>query len=142
VNGRETVVAVSVGFVLAVALGTAGLTRPDVIVGWVDFFGAWDPTLLFFMAGAVPSYSLLYRLARRRTSALLGGELCIPSARRIDARLVAGSTTFGVGWALGGVCPGPALASAGAGMAWTVYFVPFMLLGLSLGGAVAERARR
>ena len=134
-NRLQIVVAVSVGFVLAIALGIGRLTRPDVIVGWVDLFGAWDPTLLLFMAGAMPASHAMYRMARRQGSAVLGGELRVPDARRIDGRLLAGSMIFGVGWAIGGVCPGPALASLGAGMPWALYFVPAMLLGLRLGAA-------
>ena len=137
-NRREIAVAGLVGFVLALALGTGRLTRPDVIVGWVDFFGAWDPTLLLFMAGATPAYCAMYRIARGRGSAVLGSELHVPDGCRIDGRLVLGSTLFGVGWALGGVCPGPALASLGAGMPWALYFVAAMLIGLWLGSVVVE----
>ena len=121
------------GFVLAVALGLGELTRPDVIIGWVDVFGSWNPQLfVFFVAAVVVYYTLVRTTAwqRRRAGA---AELCLPANRGIDARLLIGSSIFGIGWAIGGACPGPALTTLGAGASWAVVFVAAMVLGLSLG---------
>jgi uncharacterized membrane protein YedE/YeeE len=121
------------GFLLAVALGLGGLTRPDVIIGWVDVFGSWNPQLFVFFVAAVVVYYALVRMnawQRRRAGA---PELCLPTNRRIDARLLIGSSIFGIGWAIGGACPGPALTTLGAGASWAVVFVAAMVLGLTLG---------
>ncbi|MCA9612553.1 MAG: YeeE/YedE family protein [Sandaracinus sp.] len=124
-----------VGFVLAVALGLSRLTRPEVIVGWLDP-SAWDPTVLFVMIGAVSSFALVHRLARARRP-----NVCpTPTKKALDLRLVGGSVIFGLGWGLGGVCPGPALTSLGAGASWTPLFVASMVVGLWLGAPERWRA--
>jgi hypothetical protein len=117
------------GLGLGVALVLGRLTLPSVILGWVDWFGDWDPTLLVFFAGAVLVYHLCYRLAVAR------GRQCLelPARRGIDRQLVVGAAVFGVGWAIGGTCPGPALSSLGAGAPWALVFVGAMVVGLWLG---------
>ena len=128
------------GLLLGVALVLGRLTVPSVIVGWVDWFGAWDPTLVVFFAGAVSVYHGAYRWAvlRERRGAI--PALCLPARRGVDARLLAGAAVFGVGWAMGGTCPGPALSSLGAGAPWALVFVASMLGGLWLGGRRAPSA--
>jgi len=126
----RNVVAAGVGVVLAVALGLGRLTRPEVILGWVDVLGDWDPTLAWFMSGAAPVYALAHRWVLARGGPVLGRELPLPTAAAVDAKLVLGSALFGAGWALGGVCPGPAFTSLGAGATWAVPFVLAMMLGL------------
>lgn len=144
------VVAALSGFVLALALAFGKLTRPEVIIGWVDFFGQWNPHLLWFFLSGVVVYHLFTRLEAWQKHRS-GGEVCTtPNNGRIDARLVVGSTIFGVGWAIGGACPGPALTSLGAGATWAPLLVGAMALGLKLGdyvrrdvgGGSVSRARR
>ena len=92
------------------------------------FLGAWDPALLFVMAGAVGVYGLGMVILRRFDG------LKLPSAESspIDYRLVIGSAIFGVGWGLGGFCPGPALANLGALRIEALLFVPAMATGMLL----------
>lgn len=125
-------VAALTGLVLALALGIGRLTRPEVILGWVDVFGQWDPTLLWFMAGATPMYALAHRWVLARGAPVLACELSLPAQTAVDAKLLSGSALFGAGWAIGGVCPGPALTSLGAGAPWALPFVVAMFLGLWL----------
>jgi len=133
----QVVVALS-GLGLGVALVLGRLTEPRVIVGWIDWFGAWDPTLIVFFVGAVLVYHGAYRwaLARERRGAT--PALCFPTRQRVDARLLGGAAVFGVGWALGGTCPGPALSALGAGAPWALVFVAAMLGGLLLGERLAR----
>jgi uncharacterized membrane protein YedE/YeeE len=132
-NRRMYLVAVLSGAFMAVGLALGGLTRPEVIIGWMDFFGRWNPTLLIFLAGAVGAYHLMFRWARARENAGQGPTLCVPGSRAIDARLLVGASIFGVGWGLAGVCPGPALTSLGAGTGWAVPFIGAMIMGLLIG---------
>jgi uncharacterized membrane protein YedE/YeeE len=125
---------------MAFALALAGLTRPQVIIGWVDFFGRWDPTMLIFFVFGVLAYHLLFRWARRRETEGRGPALALPAARAIDGRLLIGATVFGVGWGLGGVCPGPGLTSLGAGVPWAVVYTGALAAGLSIGGVLARRS--
>jgi uncharacterized protein len=119
------------GFMLAVALAFGQLTRPEIIIGWVDV-RAWNPHMLVFFVAAAAVYHLFARVHSRRQRRAGVGEVCAPINRRIDARLLIGSSIFGIGWAIGGACPGPALTTLGAGAPWAAVFVGAMALGLRL----------
>ena len=136
----DTVLAGVSGLGLGVALVLGRLTEPRVIVGWVDWFGAWDPSLLVFFGGAVLVYHLVYRWVVARDRQREQPRLTLPARRDVDARLLSGAAVFGVGWAIGGTCPGPALSSLGAGASWPLVFVAAMLVGLWLGDRPARAA--
>ena len=118
------------GGLFGMGLAISGMTDPGRVIGFLDLFGAWDPALLFVMAGAVGVYGLGMLILRRFQSR----NLDLPSGKSslIDRRLVIGSTIFGVGWGLGGFCPGPALANLGALRVEVLLFVPAMAIGMSL----------
>jgi uncharacterized membrane protein YedE/YeeE len=129
------------GLVFGIGLLLAGMANPAKVLGFLDLAGAWDPSLALVMAGAVAVGSLAFALAKRRPVALLGDPMQLPTARRIDRRLVLGSLVFGVGWGLAGFCPGPALVALGEGAGQAAVFVLAMLAGMSL-HAWRESARR
>lgn len=118
------------GLLFGAGLAVSGMTEPRKIVGFLDFFGAWDPTLLFVMAGAVGAYAAALRLARRRTAPLLESAFESPGDERISGKLIAGSAFFGLGWGLSGYCPGPAVVALGAAAGSALVFVPAMLAGM------------
>ncbi len=109
---RNVVLSFIIGLVFALGLGLAGMTVPQKIVGFLDFGGHWDPTLMFVMGGATMVYGVAFRLIRRRERPLFADVLAVPTRRDIDARLIAGAAIFGVGWGLGGFCPGPGLVGS------------------------------
>lgn len=117
------------GLVFSVGLAVSGMTKPSKVVGFLDVGGAWDPSLVFVMVGAIAVYAVGYRLVARRGRTALGEPLQLPTARRVDRRLLAGSALFGLGWGLGGYCPGPGLAAAGAGAGNALLFVASMAAG-------------
>lgn len=117
------------GLVFGVGLVLGGMTQPVVVLGFLDVFGRWNPQLLFLMASAVVTTAIGYRLVLRRRQPLLAARFQLPTAHGIDKRLLAGGAIFGVGWGLGGYCPGPALASLGGGAPSLWLFVACMLLG-------------
>lgn len=125
-----TIFAFVAGLVFGIGLIVAGMTNPAKILGFLDFAGSWDPSLALVMAGAIAVGLVAFALARRRTMSALGLPIQLPAARTIDARLVAGSLAFGVGWGLAGFCPGPAIVALGAGYAKAAVFVVAMLLGM------------
>jgi hypothetical protein len=129
------------GCLLAVALALGQLTRPEVIIGWVDLFGSWDPRMFVFFLAAALVYNAISRYAIRRQQRGVGPKLHLPTNNRIDARLLIGSAIFGMGWAIGGACPGPALTSLGAGAPWAVVFVAAMAVGLRLGAVSFSKVR-
>jgi len=117
------------GALFALGLVLSGMTNPAKILAFLDFGGAFDPSLLGVMASAVAVYGLSYRTITRRPSPLFGGAFEIPRRTEIDARLVLGASLFGVGWGLSGYCPGPAIVSLLALNSATWTFALSMLFG-------------
>lgn len=129
------------GLVFGLGLLVSGMANPAKVLGFLDLAGRWDPSLAFVMAGAIALAAVGFRLARTRKTSVLGAPMQLPTATRIDARLVGGSLLFGVGWGLAGFCPGPALVNAGSGEPRAWLFVAAMLAGMAL-YAVLERRRQ
>lgn len=119
-----------IGLLFGIGLILAGMTDPGKVIGFLDLFGNWDPSLALVMAGAIGVAVFPFALARRRAGAALGGPMHLPVARQIDRPLVAGALIFGAGWGLAGFCPGPALVSLGSGQPKAAVFVLAMLLGM------------
>ena len=118
------------GGLFGTGLAVSGMTDPARVIGFLDVFGGWDPALLFVMAGAVGVYGLGMLILRRVKNRNL--KLPCPAPSPIDRYLVVGSTIFGVGWGLGGFCPGPALANLGALRVEALLFAPAMAIGMFL----------
>jgi uncharacterized protein len=135
-------VALLSGLLFGVGLFVSGMTQPSKVIGFLDPL-AWDPSLMFVMAGAIGVHLVAYRLVRRRSSPLLAGAFSVPSRRDIDVKLLAGAAIFGLGWGLGGYCPGPSIVSLASGATGVLVFVGAMLAGM-LATARLERlaARR
>lgn len=121
------------GMVFGVGLAVAGMTQPAKIVGFFDFFGSWDPSLAFVMGGALLVYTPVYRWAIRTWQRpIWAPAFSLPTREDIDWRLILGSGIFGIGWGLGGYCPGPALTSVGARSNEALIFGASMLIGVGL----------
>lgn len=112
------------GGLFGIGLAISGMTDPARVIGFLDAFGAWDPTLAFVMGGALLIFGGGYFFLRKRCS-LPNGE---PGP--ISKRLVLGAVIFGVGWGLAGFCPGPALANLGRLSIEALIFVPAMAAGM------------
>jgi len=124
-----TAASFTAGFVFGLGLLVSGMANPAKVLGFLDLAGAWDPSLALVMAGAVAVGAAAFTFMKRRTRTLLGAPVLLPSARRIDRRLILGSLVFGVGWGLAGICPGPALVLAGTGSAKGLVFLVAMIAG-------------
>lgn len=124
-----------------VGLALAGLTRPEVVVGFLDVGGRWDPSLALVMIVATAVNATFVALAARRGRPVFAGRLATPPTSTIDTRLVGGAALFGIGWGLAGVCPGPALASLGSADPSVLTFVGAMAAGLVLVDVVAPHSR-
>ena len=105
------------GIVFGIGLTVAGMTNPQKVLNFLDVWairtGQWDPTLLAVFAGALPVMFGFYQIRKRMTSPLFAKEYGRPVADEIDRPLVLGSTLFGIGWGLAGLCPGPAVVALG-----------------------------
>jgi uncharacterized membrane protein YedE/YeeE len=127
-----------VGLMFGVGLMASGMTDPGKVIGFLDLFGTWDPSLALVMGGAVVVGFFAFALAKKRTTTFLGGALRFPTSTQMDKPLVIGSLLFGAGWGLGGFCPGPALVSMADGQAKAMLFVGAMLVGM-LGFELMDR---
>jgi hypothetical protein len=127
-----------VGLMFGVGLMASGMTDPGKVIGFLDLFGAWDPSLALVMGGAVVVGFFAFALAKKRTTTFLGGALRLPTTNQMDKPLVIGSLLFGAGWGLGGFCPGPALVSMADGQSKATLFVAAMLVGM-LGFELMDR---
>lgn len=119
-----------VGLLFGLGLMLSGMTDPAKVIGFLDLFGNWDPSLAFVMGGAIAVGFFAFALAKKRTTNFLGGALHLPKSNHIDRRLVIGSLVFGAGWGLAGFCPGPALVSMAAGQDKALVFVLAMVFGM------------
>jgi uncharacterized membrane protein YedE/YeeE len=118
------------GLVFGLGLILAGMTDPLKVKGFLDLAGAWDPSLALVMGGAIALGVFVFARAAKRDRAWSGVPMEIPANRTIDTRLVMGGVLFGVGWGIGGFCPGPALVALGSGMGAAAVFVVSMLVGM------------
>lgn len=129
-----------VGLLFGLGLILSGMTDPAKVLGFLDVFGAWDPSLAFVMGGAIFVGVFAFSLAKKRTTNFLGTALSLPKSHQIDQRLVVGSLIFGAGWGLAGFCPGPALVSMASGNFKSTVFVLAMMAGMIV-FEVIERVR-
>jgi uncharacterized membrane protein YedE/YeeE len=119
-----------VGLLFGLGLILSGMTDPGKVIGFLDLFGSWDPSLALVMGGAIAVGFFAFSLAKKRTVNFLGGLLRLPNSQVIDRRLVIGSLMFGAGWGIAGFCPGPALVSMASGQPKALLFVAAMLAGM------------
>lgn len=126
------VIAFLSGLLFGLGLIISGMANPAKVLGFLDLTGKWDPSLIFVMCGAIAVGFFAFFYAGRRKTTLLGTELKLPSATKIDRRLVIGSILFGAGWGIAGFCPGPALVGLGMGLPKAISFVLAMLAGMGI----------
>ena len=127
-----------VGLLFGLGLILSGMTDPSKVIGFLDIFGLWDPSLALVMGGAISVGFFAFALAKKRTVNFLGGALHLPKSSQIDKPLVIGAVLFGAGWGLAGFCPGPALVSMADGQPKALVFVLAMLAGM-LGFELMDR---
>jgi hypothetical protein len=127
---KRNLAALLAGLLFGVGLLISGMTQPAKVIGFLDLAGDWDASLALVMGGAILVHAPLSRLILRRRSPLLVPAFSMPTLRDIEPRLVGGAALFGVGWGLGGYCPGPAIVSAGSGAPGAIVFLVAMTVGL------------
>lgn len=127
------------GLLFGVGLVVSGMSDPAKVLNFLDLFGTFDPSLAFVMGGAVLVAFIGFRLALARQAPVLAPRFQLPTRRDIDARLIVGAALFGIGWGLGGFCPGPAFTALGLAAAGTLVFLPAMIAGMWAARLLAER---
>lgn len=134
-SGRCQTMSIALAAVVGLALGAglllSGMTSPARVIGFLDVRGGWDPSLGLVMAGAIAVYAPLARwIQRARRTPWTDVAFHLPTRRDLDGKLVVGAAIFGVGWGLGGLCPGPGIVAAAAGSETGLLFVAAMLVGM------------
>ena len=129
---RTLIFPLATGTLFGAGLAVGGMTDPARVRGFLDVWGAWDPTLAFVMGGAVLVMAIAWRLQRRMSRPLLAKTFSLPEASDLTARLVGGAALFGIGWGIAGLCPGPGIAALVIQPAAAATFVVAMLLGMGL----------
>lgn len=120
-----------VGLIFGVGLIVSGMANPAKVLNFLDLAGTWDPSLAFVIGGAVLVTLIGYRLTMRRAAPLFDTRFHLPTTSGIDASLIGGSALFGIGWGLGGLCPGPALVALTLMAPGTLAFLPAMIVGIA-----------
>ena len=129
------------GLVFGTGLIISGMSNPAKVLNFLDLFGTWDPSLAFVMGGAVSITFIGYRFVLKRASPLLHHTFHVPTRKDVDGGLITGAAIFGVGWGLGGFCPGPAFTALPLGSVGITAFFPAMVIGMMLAKFVsAHRA--
>jgi uncharacterized protein len=136
---RALLVSLIVGLMFGFGLTLSGMTLPHRVIGFLDVFGQWDPTLAFVMLGAIGVHFVAYRFVAYLRIPFFGPGFVLPTQKNLDFSLIAGAGLFGIGWALGGFCPGPALTSLVSLQIEPLIFVGCMALGMLLQGALKKR---
>lgn len=131
-------IAFLVGSLFGLGLLISGMTDTTKVQGWLDIFGDWDPTLAFVMGGAIVPMAVAWRLTNGRKP-LLADTFPKQPAPKLGRNLILGSTLFGMGWGLAGLCPGPAIASLGFGGIGGVVFFVAMLAGMLIAPNLRSR---
>jgi len=129
---KGTAILVLPGALFGIGLAVSGMTDPTKVIGFLDVTGRWDPSLALVMVGALSSFAVLNALIARRDKPVLGGQLPGRPSAAIDGRLIAGAALFGIGWGLGGLCPGPAIANLGGLYGQAALFVVAMVAGMTI----------
>lgn len=132
-----------IGLVFGLGLLLSGMSDPAKVLNFLDLggiaAGTWDPSLAFVMMGAVATAFVGFRLVLKRQRPVFADAFQLPTRSDLDARILAGPAVFGVGWGLGGLCPGPAFVALGYGSFASIVFMAAMLGGMAIARALASR---
>ena len=120
------------GLIFGAGLALSGMTDPTKVLGFLDVTGAWDPSLLLVMGGAVTVAFVGFRVVRGQPQPVFAGAFHLPTRQAIDSALIGGAVLFGIGWGVSGYCPGPAVALMAAPGREALIFLPAVVLGILL----------
>lgn len=133
------ILAYAIGLIFGLGISFSGMANPAKVLNFFDFAGTWDPSLAFVMGGALATTFVGYRLVLSRTRPILTESFQLPRRVKIDIRLLAGATTFGVGWGIAGFCPGGALPALGTGQIEVAIFIASMVAGIIITRSSLDR---
>ncbi|KEC83305.1 MULTISPECIES: DUF6691 family protein [Acinetobacter] len=118
------------GGLFSVGLMLSGMSNPAKVIGFLDIFGQWDPSLAFVMIGAIVVAFIPFQKAIRDPVTVFNEVIELPKNTQLDTKLIAGAFIFGIGWGIAGICPAPAFTLIGLGYYQALYFIVAMLFGV------------
>jgi len=138
----RNLVTVFTGLIFGIGLIMSGMTNPAKVQNFLDLFGTWDPSLALVMGGAILITMPGFWLVQKRQTPFFEDSFLIPQKTNLDFYLLTGSAIFGIGWGLGGFCPGPVIVSISTGSTGTLLFVITMLIGMVLAKLLILRLQK
>ena len=126
------IISLTGGIIFGIGLVVSEMVNPAKVLGFLDLFGNWDPSLAFVMIGALIVSSPLFHLIKNKEKPLLAEKFNYSNNKEINNKLIIGSALFGAGWGLGGLCPGPAISSLALLNINSIIFVFAMFIGFYL----------
>jgi hypothetical protein len=135
----QIIAAFGSGLIFGAGLMISGMTDPLRVLGFLDVFGRWDPTLAFVMIAALVVTMPGFALARYLGKPVLAAQNLWPTRTVIDRRLVFGAVLFGIGWGLVGLCPGPSLVNLATFSPPVIVFVAAMAVAMVLHDRLRKR---
>ena len=138
----RSLVTVFTGLIFGIGLIMSGMTNPAKVQNFLDLFGTWDPSLALVMGGAILITMPGFWLVQKRQTPFFEDAFLIPQKTNLDFYLLTGSAIFGIGWGLGGFCPGPVVVSISNGSVGTILFVITMLIGMVLAKLLILRLQK
>ncbi|SVA86670.1 uncharacterized protein METZ01_LOCUS139524 [marine metagenome] len=115
------------------------MVNPQKVLGFLNIFDAWDPSLMFVMVGAILIFSPLHFTFKIKSRPIFAKSFNLPSKKDVDKNLIIGASLFGIGWGLVGLCPGPAISAISFFNINVYLFVLFMFVGFYLGNFIQNR---
>lgn len=119
-----------IGLIFGIGICISGMANPAKVLNFFDVAGTWDPSLALVMGGALVITYFGYRWAIPKPAPVLEKSFQIPTNRKLDFKLIAGSAVFGIGWGISGFCPGGALPALGTGRMEVILFTAALLVGV------------
>ncbi len=127
------------GIIFGVGLALGGMLDPSKVVGFLDIFDVWDPSLAFVMGGGVIVNVIGHAFITRRSRPVCDTQFHLPTTNTITMPLIIGSVLFGIGWGVTGLCPGPAVASTFLNIETGLSFIAAVIAGLVIGKIVHKQ---
>ena len=127
------------GIIFGLGLTISGMVNPQKVLGFLNIFDAWDPSLMFVMIGAILIFSPLHFIFKRKSRPIFAENFTVPTNKNINKNLIVGAIMFGAGWGLAGLCPGPAISAISLLNTDVYLFVLFMFFGFYLGNFIQSR---
>ena len=133
------VVSLISGIIFGVGLTVSQMIDPAKVLGFLNIFGDWDPSLAFVMIGALIFSSPFFHLFKNNKKPVFADNFSYSNNKELNKKLIIGSSLFGAGWGLAGLCPGPAIASLALLNTSSVIFVITMFVGFYLSDIFKEK---